>query len=395
MLKACWVFFANRCKPFDSFCLLGISLIFAGITWAGDPDDSRRQKAITDFEEHFRDGRSLYGTIEQRMHLHRVPGLSIAVIKDRQLIWAKGYGLLSADASEPVNSQTVFSVGSVSKLVTALATLRLVSLGKLKLDEDVNQYLTWWQVPSSPFTQQQPVTLRHIMSHTAGFTVHGFPDFQPGELLPTVLDTLNGRAPAKHGPVVVDFTPGTQFRYSGGGTTVQQLILEETTDQDFPMAVQQWVFQPLSMSRSTFQNPLPASHGNIAKAHDRNGKATALPRGWESMPEMAASGLWTTPSDLAQVLMALIYSYQGGGRPFLDKSLARDMMTAVGPSKFGLGPQLYGEHFFGHGGSNNSYKAQVMAHLETGDGIVVLTNGANGRPIIEEIIATMKRIEKW
>lgn len=175
------------------------------------------------FESLFGQTQTDYPSIEACMAAHDVPGLSLAVLHDGRLAWAKGYGLTEVNGTHAVDTQTVFSVGSVSKLVTAVITLRIVQAGQLNLDQDVNRFLTRWQVPATRFTARQPVTLRHIMSHTAGFTVHGFPDFQPGATLPSVLDTLNGRPPARHGAVVVDFEPGSKYRYSGGGTTVQTI----------------------------------------------------------------------------------------------------------------------------------------------------------------------------
>ncbi len=333
-------------------------------------------------------------TIAQRMQQHQVPGMSIAIIENNQIIWTKGFGLKQVGSKDQVDTNTVFSVGSVSKVAAAVATLRLVAQQKLELDKDVNQYLSQWKVPQNRYTRKQAVTLRHLMSHTAGFNVHGFGDFQPGAKLPTTLDTLNGRAPAKHDALEVEFTPGSQFRYSGGGTTVEQLIIEETTKQDFVSATQNLVFKPLAMNRSTYLNPLPPSHGNIAKAHNRNGQPTALPRGWEAMPEMAASGLWTTPTDLAKMMIALIKAHQGKTNDFLPQALVQDMMTPVSPSQFGLGPQLY-DDFFYHGGANDSYRAFIKANLKTGTGIVVLTNGSNGSALAREMVEFMNQLQGW
>ncbi len=333
-------------------------------------------------------------TIAQRMQQHQVPGMSIAIIENNQIIWTKGFGLKQVGSKDQVDTNTVFSVGSVSKVAAAVATLRLVAQQKLELDKDVNQYLSQWKVPQNRYTRKQAVTLRHLMSHTAGFNVHGFGDFQPGAKLPTTLDTLNGRAPAKHDALKVEFTPGSQFRYSGGGTTVEQLIIEETTKQDFVSATQNLVFKPLAMNRSTYLNPLPPSHGNIAKAHNRNGQPTALPRGWEAMPEMAASGLWTTPTDLAKMMIALIKAHQGKTNDFLPQALVQDMMTPVSPSQFGLGPQLY-DDFFYHGGANDSYRAFIKANLKTGTGIVVLTNGSNGSALAREMVEFMNQLQGW
>lgn len=327
-------------------------------------------------------------TLEERMAHHGVAGLSVAVIDDGEILWARGYGLKEAGTIDSVDTETVFSVGSVSKVGTAAITLRLVDEGRLDVDRDVNEYLRRWKVPTNALTAQEPVTLRRIMSHTAGLTVHGFRDFQPGETLPDIIQILDGAAPAKNPPVRVDLLPGSEFRYSGGGTTVEQLVIEDVTGLDFTDAARQYLFEPLGMSRSTYENPLPAEHGNIARAHGPDGAPRALPRGWEAMPEAAASGLWTTPSDYGLLIIALIESYHGDGGTFLSFETARAMMTEVPPSIFGLGPEVGGEgatRNFVHGGSNDSYKAFMAGYLAEGDGLVIFTNGASGSELIREV----------
>ena len=176
-----------------------------------------------------------------------------------------------------------------------------------------------------------------------------------------------------------------EFRYSGGGTTVQQLILEDTLAMGFVNLADQQLFKPLKMERSTYENPLPANYGNIAKAHDRNGEPRALPRGYEAMPEKAASGLWTTPTDLSRVLTSLMRSYNGESETFLSSSVTKKMMTRVEPGEFGLGPELRNEFVFEHGGSNDSYKALFQGNLKTGNGFIVFTNGANGGRFIKQL----------
>ncbi len=331
---------------------------------------------------------SIRWTIEERMAHYGVAGVSVALIEDGALLWAKGYGLKQAGTHDAIDPETVFSVGSVSKVGTAAITLRLVDEGRLDVDRPVNEYLQRWKVPSNEFTEREPVTLRKIMSHTAGLTVHGFQDFQPGEDLPEVVQILDGAPPAKNPPVRVDLLPGSEFRYSGGGTTVEQLVIEDVTGLSFPEAAREHLFGPLGMRRSTYENPLPAAHGNVARAHGPDGKPRALPRGWEAMPEAAASGLWTTPSDYARLIIALIESYQGDGDTFLRYETARDMMTAVPPSIFGLGPEVGGEgptRNFVHGGANDSYRAWIAGYLAEGDGLVIFTNGARGNELIAEI----------
>ncbi len=321
------------------------------------------------------------------MAYYHVPGVAIAVLKDGKVVQAAGFGVREAGTQEAVNADTLFSVGSVSKVVTAATTLRRVAAGKLDLDRDINTYLTTWKIPKAPAFADNKVTLRMLMSHTSGLTVWGFEDYLPGEKLPTIVQTLDGVAPAKNEPVRIDFEPGTRMRYSGGGITVEQLVLQDTTGKPFETIVRSELFQPVGMRRSTFVNPLPAGVGNIAKAHDKNGQRAALPRGWESFPEQAASGLWTSANELGAFVGALIDSYRGKG-DFLPRTIALQMMTEVSPSVHGLGPRLEGDgeaRIFHHGGSNDSYKAWIEGYLETGDGMVILTNGTEGNKLNVEI----------
>ncbi|MFP2925524.1 serine hydrolase domain-containing protein [Pyxidicoccus sp. 3LG] len=326
-------------------------------------------------------------SLKERMAHHHVPGVAIAIIKDGKVVQAAGFGVREAGTQDAVDADTLFSVGSVSKMVAAATTLRQVAAGKLELDRDVNTYLTSWRVPRAPTFAHDTLTLRMLLSHTSGLTVWGFEDFQPGEKLPSILQTLDGVKPAKNEPVRIDFEPGTRMRYSGGGITVEQLVLEDSTRKPLEALARAEVFQPIGMRRSTFVNPLPPKPGNIAKAHDKNGARAALPRGWEAFPEQAASGLWTSANDLGAFVAALIGSYQGKS-PFLPRPLAIQMMTEVSPSLHGLGPRLEGEgqtRIFHHAGTNDSYRAWMEGYLESGDGMVILTNGTGGSMLRMEI----------
>lgn len=332
-----------------------------------------------------------------RLARFQVPGAGVAIIENGELVWAGGFGTKLAGENMPVDENTVFSVGSVSKMVNAALILRLVAEGKLNLDVDVNHYLKTWRVEKSRYSEQQPVTLRAILSHTAGFSQHGFADFQPGEKLPTAIQTLNGERPAKHAAVRLMFTPGTSMDYSGGGTTVSQVLVEDVTGLSYVDAARKYVFEPLAMTRSTFINPLPASHNNIARAHTRYGKPTALPRGWEAMPEMAASGLWTSANDLGLFLSALLKSTQQKSH-FLPSTLAKEMMTRVTNSYHGIGPIIKEntrEHVFYHGGANDSYRAWLEGHLHSQNGIVILTNSRNGSALYTEIRSQAEAAFQW
>jgi CubicO group peptidase (beta-lactamase class C family) len=326
-------------------------------------------------------------SLHERMAHYNVPGVAVAVLKNGRVVAAAGFGVREARTHDVVDADTLFSVGSISKIVAAATTLRLVADGRLDLDRDIGAYLKSWHIPSTPELSHPNVTLRMLMSHTAGFSVHGFKDYEPDEPLPSIVQTLNGTPPAKNRPVRLTFEPGTRMRYSGGGTTVEQMVIEDFAGVPFESVAGEQVLAPLSMRRSTFANPLPEMTTNVAKAHDRGGAAAALPRGWQSFPERAASGLWTSANELGAFVGALIHSYQGRS-DFLPQTLAVQMMTEVWPSIHGLGPRLGGEgaaRVFYHGGDNDSYHAWIEGYLETGDGFVILTNGSEGDSLVREI----------
>lgn len=325
--------------------------------------------------------------LTERMKHFGVPGVAIGIIQDGQLVHAEGYGVLQAGSAAKVTADTLFSAGSVSKVATAALIVKMAATEQVDIDEDIRAYLKSWQLPASVSNENTKVTLRMILSHTAGFSIHGFADFLPGEALPTVYDTLNGTGAARDAALKFLTKPGTHYKYSGGGYTVAQLLVTEIGGQDFPTMAKNLLLEPLGMSRSSFENPLPSSVGNIAKAHDRDGNPVALPQGYEVMPEMAASGLWTSARELGQMVVALIESYRTD-TGYLPQLLASDMMTEVSPSVHGLGPRLEGTgqgRFFHHGGANDSYKTWIEGHLVEGDGLVVLTNGANGSQVYQEI----------
>ncbi|TDR45068.1 CubicO group peptidase (beta-lactamase class C family) [Tahibacter aquaticus] len=319
-------------------------------------------------------------SLQERMAHYKVAGVAVALIRDGKLVAARGYGTREAGKALPVDADTLFSVGSVSKVVTATLALQRVAEGKLALDSDVNQSLKSWQLPPAAQFADASVTLRMLLSHTAGLSTRGFEDFQPDEAMPALLQILDGLPPAKNKPVRIEREPGLMYRYSGGGTQLVQLLVEENSGLPLQLLAQQRLFAPLAMQRSSFASPLPATTDNVAKAHDKQGKVRALPRGWESFPEIAASGLWTSANDLGRFVAALLQSYrtQDG---LLPQPLARQMMTEVAPSVHGLGPRLEGAgraRVFHHGGDNDSYHARIEGYLESGDGFVILTNTSDG-----------------
>lgn len=336
-------------------------------------------------------------TLADRMTHRGVPGAAIAILRDGRIDSAAGHGVRSAGQAAPVGPDTLFSVGSVSKVATAALCLKLVALGRLDLDQNVDRWLKRWRVPAGPAGDSGIITLRMLLSHTAGFNVHGFEDIAPGAPMPTLVQTLDGAAPALNKPLARIDAAGTRSRYSGGGYMIVQAVIEDALGAPLAAVASRHLFAPLGMKRSRFDAAPAADTADIAHAHDGDGKAVALPRGWQSFPELAPSGLWTSANDLARLVLALGASTRAPGG-YLPQELAIDMMTAVSPGPFGLGPRLAGEgaaHIFHHAGANDSYKAYIEGNLASGDGLVILTNGTNGDVLGDEIRNAVSDALSW
>jgi CubicO group peptidase (beta-lactamase class C family) len=258
------------------------------------------------------------------MKFHRTPGVSIAVINEGKLEWARGYGVRTAGSEQAVTTDTMFQAASISKPLTAVAVLRLVEQGKLSLDDDVNKHLTTWKVPAGDATMNEGRTIRRVLSHTAGFTVSGFLGYTSGRPLPSLPQILDGKPPANTPPIRVDIAPGTKFRYSGGGYIVLQQLLIDVTKTSFPELMQP-IFRTVRMTHSSFESPAPTA--NVASGHMPD--TTVLEGGWRSHPELAAAGLWTTPTDLAQFVVELQQSANGKSKRLLSPNTTTLMLTPL------------------------------------------------------------------
>jgi CubicO group peptidase (beta-lactamase class C family) len=335
--------------------------------------------------------------LAERMAFYRVPGVSIAVVNEGKIEWAKGYGVLAADGDEPVTTETRFQAASISKPVAAAAALVLAEQGKLDLDANVNARLRSWRVPENEFTRAETVTLRRLLSHTAGIVEHKYPGYEAGAPLPTALQVLDGLKPARTAPIRVARAPGSVFQYSGGGYLIVQQLLCDATSQPFPDLMQSLIFQPLGMTHSSFAQPPPRDVARIAaNGHGNDGQIIA--GRWHLHPEMAAAGLWTTPSDLARFALALWQARQGGASPLLSPAMAKQMMTKQ-KNEYGLGLLLGGGGdklvSFGHDGSNVGYKCALVMLVESGQGAVVMTNGEQGGNLFGEILRGIAREYNW
>lgn len=337
-------------------------------------------------------------TLTELMTRFNVPGVSIAVIKDFEIHWAKAYGVADVKTKAPVDAHTLFQAASISKPVNAMAVLKAVQDGKVSLDVDINTILKSWKVPSSEHTRKQPVTLRALLSHTSGSgDGFGFPGYHPSARRPSVAEILNGDPPSNVGPVLFERPPFTYFKYSGGGITIVQLALTELLGKPYPEIMQASVLGPVGMRDSTFEQPLsPERDRNATRAHDGEGRA--MDAKWHVYPELAAAGLWTTATDLAQFAIELQRALQGDENRVLSRAVARQMVTPVGVGPFAVGFNIEkrGEGwYFSHGGGNWGFRCQLIAHAVKGYGVAIMTNSDSGGALLGELEARVAAAYNW
>lgn len=333
--------------------------------------------------------------LAERMKLHRVPAVSVAVIHRGRIEWARAWGLADAAAGRAADPDTRFQAASMSKPVTALAVLRLAERGVLDLDAELDERLFGWRLPREPGTGDAPVTPRRLLSHTAGVTVHGFRGYSPGEPVPSLLEVLEGSGPANSPPIRVDREPGSGWRYSGGGYTVLQRVVEEVTGRPF-VTVMADLLTDLGMTWSTYAQPLPARLADeAASGHGADG--TPVPGSFHVYPEQAAAGLWTTPTDLARFLLAVGRAVRGEPGTVVRQQTAREML-APGVGEWGLGPAVEGRGpalRLRHGGANEGYRGEFVGFPHLGMGAVVMTNGDGGGELAREVLYAIAREYAW
>lgn len=344
-------------------------------------------------------------TIEERMAELGVPAASAAVVVDGEVVWARAWGLADVEEGRPATPETLFQSASNSKPVAAYGALLLVEDGVLDLDGPVNAYLRSWQLPRHDWDDTHPVTVRHLLTHTGGLTVHGFPGYGAEEELPTVVQILDGETPANTAPVRVDQEPGSAWRYSGGGTTILQLAMADVTGEPFAAWMERSVLAPLGMTSSTYEQPLPDSLRERA-ATAYGGDMEAIPGNWHTYPEQAAAGLWTTPTDLVRWVIAVQRAASGerassggesGGERLLRAETAEAMLTP-GLGGWGLGPVVTGEGAalrFLHGGSNAGFRSNMMGWLEGDHGMAVMTNSDSGGTLVAELMQAIATEYGW
>lgn len=346
-------------------------------------------------------------TLAERMAHYNVPAVSVAVIEDGEIAWTRAWGVADTETGAPATAGTLFQAASISKPVAALAALSLVEDGALELDRPVNEALTAWRVPDNEFTADSAVTLRGILTHSAGLTVWGFPGYRKdepfagGQPVATNVQVLDGEGNTE--PVRVYEVPGTSWQYSGGGYTVMEQVLEEVTGRPFHEILAERVLEPAGMTGSTFEQPLPeARWPEAARGHRPDG--SEVEGEWHTYPEQAAAGLWTTPGDLARLSVHLFGIRAGEiddgviSRETLERMLTPNREGEEAFRNWGLGFGLErpeGRLQFGHGGSNEGFRAVWKVVPELGVGYAIMTNGDLGSPLASELARAIAAGRDW
>jgi len=335
-------------------------------------------------------------SLYNRMRYYHTPGVSVAVINDGKLEWARGFGVKDFNSNDSIGIHTLFEAGSVSKPVFALGVMKLKQDGTLDLDKDVNQYLKSWKIPSN--NDWQPViTLRQLLGHTAGTTVHGFPGYTKTEKIPSLPQVLNGSKPANTNAVRVNILPGTQFRYSGGGITIGQLTVMDIEGKSFPEIMREKLFDPLKLEYSTYEQPLPDSKEQLAstaspwKGQPINGR-------YHVYPEMAAAGLWTNPSELALLVLEVQKALDGKSSFFKKETIDEMLKPQKVAPHIGIGFFLESKGDstrFGHNGWDEGFVALLTAYKKSGKGAIIMVNSNEGYSIMDELARAIAKEYNW
>jgi CubicO group peptidase (beta-lactamase class C family) len=328
--------------------------------------------------------------LDQALALLKIPSVSLALIDRGEIAFARAYG-------EGATPTTLYQAASLSKFVAAIGAMRLVEQGKLKLDQDVNEVLTSWHVPSNAFDATHKVTLRGLLSMTGGIGVPGFLGYAVDASIPTLTQVLDGAPPANSDPVTLVAVPGSAYHYSGGGYEIAEALMQDATAKPFAALMQELVLAPAGMADSGFTQPLPAGlQTKAASGHFADGGE--LPGRWHVFPELAAAGLWSTPTDLARLLLQIGRAWRGESHIFLDPEIAREMLKPQNGGPYGLGAAVAGDGaalVLMKRGQNVGYQGYLILYPATGQGLVVMTNSDNGSKLAEALVARAAAVYEW
>jgi CubicO group peptidase (beta-lactamase class C family) len=335
-------------------------------------------------------------SLAKRMSFYRVPGVSIAVLDRYEIDWAKAYGVKDIRSGQPLTPETVFQAGELSQPVAAAIALHLVDGGEVGLDEDINGRLQSWKVPDNKFTTADKVTLRTLLTHSAGFTGRVFPGYGLEEPAPGLGQILRGEKPASNSALEPEFFPGSKVRDAEAGFAVLEQLLSDLSGRTFPELAKETVFDTLGMKDSTFELPLP-QEGRAKASSGHRADGSPVDGGWDAYPLLAAKGLWTSPTEFSAFVLEVMRAAMGKSEAVLSPAAARSMLSVQLEYK-GFGLNVDGTGQDGNinlRGRTEGYTSFLIVYPYRGQGAVIMTNSSNGGLLTEEILRAVSAAYGW
>lgn len=361
--------------------------------------NSKKEKAVNELSKN---DSTLY-SLKDAMKLHGLKGVSVAVFEGYKIVWTGSWGVKDIDSREPIDNNTAFSAASIAKPITATLFAILEEKGMINLKDPVSKYLKRWKLPESEFLSNTELTFEHLLSHTAGTTQHGFDDFYVGDTIPTLVQSLKGQLPDYDKEISFQWIPGSNWSYSGGGYVIAQMAVEDSLGKSLTDLADEYLFKPMSLKNTTLKQPNETGFlTNVAMAHDENGKIvrTGLP----ITPQIAPSGLWSTPSDLATFVIEIQNALRNKNNSVISYHVAKRMTYIVTSKVLGgwsLGwERRYGfgnYDWFSHGGANTGIGGHLYGTMKDGNGIAFLGNGANTNriPVLDQFRNSIIKTHEW
>ncbi|MFN7100338.1 MAG: serine hydrolase domain-containing protein [Flavobacterium sp.] len=342
--------------------------------------------------------------IDKQLEKHKLAGFSVVVFENYEIVYSKQFGVKSVNSKEKIDENTAFSTASISKPITALLCFILEEKGLINLDEPIDNYLKRWHLPKSKFTENNSPTWKQFFNHTAGTSQGGFADYYEGDTIPTIEQSLLGQIPRYDKEIEFLFTPGTSFEYSGGGYTIIQMALEDTLKKSIAELAAEHIFGPLGLKHTTMTQP--SENGfptNVALVHDENGKV--IRSGLPITPQVGASGMWSTPTDLAKISIEIQNALRNKNNKVISNTVAKKV-TEVTALKNAVGGWSYGwQKSFGYNnydwfscnGSNTGVGGNILATMTDGNGVVYLANGEkpNRFPVMNYTRNKILKVMDW
>jgi len=336
--------------------------------------------------------------IDQQLEKFKLAGLSVVVFENYKIVYSNQFGLKSANSNEKIDENTAFSTASISKPITSLLCHILEEKGLINLDDPIDKSLKRWHLQKSKFTENHNPTWRQFLNHTSGTTQGGFSDYYEGDTIPTIKQSLLGQIPRYDKEIEFEFTPGTDWQYSGGGYVIIQMALEDTFNKSFAALAAEYIFIPLGLKNITMIQPNEKGFlTNIALVHDENKKV--IRTGIPITPQVSASGMWSTPVDLATISIEIQNALRNKNNKVISHNIAKKI-TKVTALKNAVGGWAYGWQksfaynnydWFSCNGSNTGVGGNTFATMTDGNGFVILANGEKPNRI-PVIMQTQKKI---